>query len=145
MNDDDKKIKELKPEDAENVSLEDSFYKLGLEKKIRQTFRVPVAEGDNVKAIIDDIEYEVADIATKGIGIRITKLDKFKLGQTIKPLRVIIQDKTFRLEGRIVHITPDGPDTSVCGIEFINLPAGSRDMLLDYLKKYGSFDMNSVY
>ena len=145
MSDEDKKSKDLKPKDAADVSLENSFYKLALEKKIRQTFRVPVAEGDNVKVIINDIEYDVADIATKGIGIRITKLDKFEVGQTIKPLRIIILDKTFRLEGKIVHITPDGPDTSTCGIEFTNLPVGSRDMMLNYLKKYGSFDMNTVF
>ena len=127
------------------VSLEDSFFKLGLEKRIRQTFRVPIDESDNVKVIIDNIDYEVMDLASMGIGIKITKLDKFQVGDVINPLRVIINDRTFRLEGEIVHITPDSPDTSLCGIKFHNMTAEIREMLLDYLHKYGSFDMDSVY
>ena len=141
-----KKKKDETGGDPEVVaSLENSFFKLGLEKKIRQTFRVPIDESDNVKAIIDNIDYEVIDIASMGIGIKITKLDKFQVGDIIKPLRVIINERTFRLEGEIMHITPDSPDTSLCGIKFLNMTAQIRETLLDYLHKYGSFDMNSVY
>lgn len=128
-----------------NTTLEDSFYKLGLEKKIRQTFRVPIDETDNVKVIIDNIDYEVIDIASTGIGIKITKLDKFNIGQVLTPLRVIINDQTFRLEGEIIHITPTGQDISLCGIKFRNMTDKIRDTLLDYLQKYGSFDMEVVY
>ena len=125
--------------------LETSFYELGKENKIRQTFRVPVEEKDNIKIVIDDIEFDVMDIATKGVGIRITKLDKFSIGEILKPIRVIINDKTFRLEGEVVHITTETSDTSICGIKFINMSAESRDMLLDYLQKYGSFDTEAVF
>lgn len=125
--------------------LENSFYELGKENKIRETFRVPVEEKDNIKIVYDDIEYDVIDIATKGIGIRITKLDKFSVGDTLKPLRVVIKDKTFRLEGAVVHVTTETSDTSICGIKFINMSSESRGMLLDYLQKYGTFDMDSVF
>ena len=125
--------------------LEKSFYELGMEKKIRQTFRVPVEDKDNVKIVYDDIEYDVVDIATKGIGIRATKLDKFSMGDILKPIRVVIKDKTFRLEGEIVHVTPETADTSICGIKFINMSNEAREMLLEYLQNHGSFGMEAVF
>lgn len=131
--------------DGDGVSYENSFYQLGLEQKIRETFRVPVDDDDSVKVIFSDIEFDVVNVATKGVGIRITKLDKFEVGEQLKPLRLIINDKTFRLEGEIVHITPENPDTSVCGIRFTNMQDSTVDMLLNYLQKYGSFDMDTVY
>jgi hypothetical protein len=125
--------------------LENSFYELGMENKIRQTFRVPVEEKDNIKIVYDDIEYDVVDLATKGIGVRTTKLDKFSVGDILKPIRVVIKDKTFRLEGEVVHVTPETADTSICGIKFINMSPESRTMLLEYLQKNGSFGMETVF
>ena len=126
-------------------NLENSFYELGLEKKIRQTFRVPVEDADNVKVIFDDIEFDVVDIAIKGIGIRITKLDKFSIGEILKPMRLIINDNKILLEGQIVHITPETNDTSICGLKFINMSSENKNMLLVYLQTFSSFDLNTVF
>ena len=132
-------------EEDKTVSLAESFLELGTSNKIRQTYRVQVAEGEHIKVIINDIEYEVVDIASKGVGLRITKLDKFSVGEIVKPIRMVLHNKTFRLTGKIVHVTSEGPETSLCGVEFVNLTDESRAVLLDYLKNNSAFDLDTVF
>lgn len=135
----------LSSDDNGKVSLAESFIELGNSKKIRQTYRVQVAEDEHVKVIINDIEHEVIDIGSKGVGLRITKLDKFTVGEIIKPIRIVLQNKTFRFAGKVVHVTSEGLDTSLCGVEFVEMSDESRKVLLDYLKSNSSFDLDTVF
>ena len=85
----------------------------------RNYFRIDVRENDTVSITINTIPYAVIDIGDRGIGIRLTSEDIFVSVGDELPLELKIDKQVFKLQGKVVHISPSEPGELLCGIKYI--------------------------
>lgn len=104
-------------------------------KIIRNYFRITVRESDRIKIMADGQQYPIVDVGDKGVGIRLTEEDIFLSVEDPLNLELNLQDKILHLQGRIVHISPDGSGNYLCGIEFKDIDAKHRKKIMKYLQQ----------
>lgn len=100
----------------------------------RKYFRISVKGNDDISVKVNEVEYEVFDVAEHGIGIRFTPEDILVAVGDELPIELKIMGAVYNLKGKVVHISPTGPEEFLCGIDLINLDKQSKDELLSYLQ-----------
>lgn len=104
-------------------------------KIIRNYFRITVRETDRIKIMADGHQYPIVDVGDKGVGIRLTEEDIFLSVSDPLEIELDLQGKPLHLQGKIVHISPDGSGHYLCGIEFQKIDAKQRKKILAYLQQ----------
>ncbi|MDA8165391.1 MAG: PilZ domain-containing protein [Desulfobacteraceae bacterium] len=102
-----------------------------LEQVIRQIYRVPVEKEDKVTVAIDGNNYDVVNLGSHGIGIRLPNPPSFSVDARNHEIRLGIGGKILLLTGKIVHVTPYGADSHLCGIKLVDMGKETEQLLLD--------------
>ena len=105
-----------------------------IQEVIRQYFRITVKETDSITIKVDGQKYDVVDVGERGIGIRLSPEDIFLAVEDVLEIELNLDGTVNNLQGKVVHISPDGPEDFLCGIEFIKIDQKSNKHLLDYLQ-----------
>jgi hypothetical protein len=106
---------------------------MDLQEIMRKYFRISVKGNGNISIKINEAKYEVIDVGDRGIGIKLTPEDIFVAVEDELPIELKIEGIIHNLQGKVVHISPSGPEEFLCGIEFINLEKKAKEDLLEYL------------
>ncbi len=107
---------------------------MDLEEIMRKYFRIKVRGNGDISIKINDAKYEVIDVGDHGIGINLSPEDIFVAVEDELPIELRIAGVIHNLQGKVVHISPAGPEEFLCGIEFINIDKKSKDELMKYLQ-----------
>jgi len=100
----------------------------------RSYFRIDVRGNDSVSIRINNIPYEIIDIGERGIGIRFTSEDIFiSVGDEL-PIELRIESQDFKLQGKVVHISPSEPEELLCGIQFLSVDEKTQAKMMKQLK-----------
>jgi len=105
-----------------------------IQEVIRKYFRITVKETDSITIKVDGQKYDVVDVGERGIGIRLSPEDIFLAVEDVLEIELNLDGTVNNLQGKVVHISPDGPEDFLCGIEFIKIDQKSKKHLLDYLQ-----------
>lgn len=105
-----------------------------IQEVIRQYFRITVKETDSITIKVDGQKYDVVDVGERGIGIRLSPEDIFLAVEDVLEIELNLDGTVNNLQGKVVHISPDGPEDFLCGIEFIKIDQKIKKHLLDYLQ-----------
>jgi len=108
---------------------------MDLQEIMRKYFRISVKESSDVSMRINDAHYDVIDVGDSGIGIRLTPEDIFIAAEDQLPIELKIKGVVHKMQGKVVHISPAGPEEYLCGIEFINIDKKSKNKLMEYLQE----------
>ena len=101
-----------------------------VDKSIRSSFRVPVEEIQNIKLIINEIQYRVFDISPGGVGFGLKDNSLFSIDEIIENCEFHILDQSFKsLKAKIVHFSKGTVMPLQCGIKWIDLDDESSDQL----------------
>ena len=109
---------------------------MDLQEIMRKYFRVSVKGSSAISIKINEVPYDVIDVGDHGIGIRLTSEDIFIAVDDELPIELRIKDVVHKLQGKVVHISPAGPQEFLCGIDFINLDQKIKEELMAYLQSY---------
>ena len=109
---------------------------MDLQEIMRKYFRISVKENDAISININNVPYDVIDVGDRGIGIRLNPEDIFVAVEDELPVELKIDDTVHNLQGKVVHISPSGPEEYLCGIEFINIDKNTQEKLMAYLQSY---------
>jgi hypothetical protein len=107
---------------------------MDLHEIARKYFRISVKGNDAVSIKINKIPYEVLALNDGGIGIRLGSEDILVAVGDELPLELKIEDLVQKLQGKVVHISPSGPEEFLCGIEFLNMDKTTKAKLMDFLE-----------
>ena len=105
-----------------------------IQEVIRHYFRITVKETDSITIKVDGQKYDVVDVGDNGIGIRLSPEDIFLAVEDELGIELNIDGIVHNLQGKVVHISPNGPEEFLCGIEFVKLDVKSKDQLMGYLQ-----------
>ena len=108
---------------------------MDLQEIMRKYFRISVKENSDVSMMINEVHYDLIDVGDSGIGIRLTPEDIFIAAEDELPIELKIKGVVHNMQGKVVHISPAGPEEFLCGIEFINIDKKSKDKLMEYLQE----------
>jgi c-di-GMP-binding flagellar brake protein YcgR len=108
---------------------------MDLQEIMRKYFRISVKGSSDVSMKINEAHYDVIDIGDSGLGIRLTPEDIFIAAEDVLPIELKIKGVVHKMQGKVVHITPAGPEEFLCGIEFINIDKKSKEELMAYLQE----------
>ena len=109
---------------------------MDLQEVMRKYFRISVKGNGDISMKINDAKYEVIDVGDRGIGIKLTPEDIFVAVEDELPIELKIKGVIHNLQGKVVHISPAGPEEFLCGIEFIKLDKKTKDELMQFLQNY---------
>ena len=101
---------------------------------MRKYFRVNLKGNNDISAIINDAKYEVFDISEGGIGILLGPEDIFIAEGDELHIELTIKEAIHYLQGKVAHISPESPGELLCGIEFINIDKGKKDILAQFVE-----------
>ena len=107
---------------------------MDLQEIMRKYFRISVKGNGDISIKINEAKYEVIDVGDNGIGIKLSPEDIFVAVEDELPIELKIEGMVHNLQGKVVHISPAGPEEFLCGIEFINIDKKSKDDLMNYLR-----------
>ena len=107
---------------------------MDLQEIMRKYFRISVRGNGDISIKINEAEYEVIDLGDNGIGLKFSPEDIFVAVEDELPIELTIEGMIHHLQGKVVHISPAGPEEFLCGIEFINIDKKSKDDLMNYLQ-----------
>jgi c-di-GMP-binding flagellar brake protein YcgR len=100
-----------------------------LEQIIRQIYRIPIKKEDGIAVTINGDDYEVVNLGSHGIGIRLSPPGHFEVSNQDHDVRLLLDGELLRLKGKIVHVTRHGADY-LCGIKFSGLDELTQNKLL---------------
>jgi hypothetical protein len=107
---------------------------MDLQDIMRKYFRISVKGNGDISIKINEAKYEVIDVGDRGIGIKLTPEDIFVTVEDELPIELKIGGIIHNLQGKVVHISPAGPEEFLCGIEFIKIDKNSKEKLMEYLQ-----------
>jgi len=105
-----------------------------IQEVIRHYFRINVRDTDSIAIKVNGQKYDVVDVGDCGIGIRLSSEDIFLAVGEILGIELNIDTIVLNLQGTVVHISPNGPEEFLCGIEFIEIAPKSKEQLMNYLQ-----------
>jgi len=108
---------------------------MDLQEIMRKYFRISVKDSSEISMRINEARYDIVDVGDSGIGIRLTPEDIFIAAEDELPIELKIQGVVHNMQGKVVHISPAGPEEFLCGIEFINIDEKSKNKLMEYLRE----------
>jgi c-di-GMP-binding flagellar brake protein YcgR len=100
-----------------------------LEQIIRQIYRIPIQKEDGIAVTINGDDYEVVNLGSHGIGIRLLLPQHFEVNSQDHDIKLLLDGELLQLKGKIVHVTKHGPDY-LCGIKFSGLDEATQNKLL---------------
>jgi hypothetical protein len=100
-----------------------------LEQIIRQIYRIPITKADNVAVKIDGHDYEVVNLGSHGIGIRMPPPGVFQVNNEEHLVTLLLDGEVLHLRGKIIHLTKHGIDF-LCGVKFTDLDEETQKKLL---------------
>jgi len=109
---------------------------MDLEEIKRNYFRIGVRGNDAVSISINSVPYEVLDIGDNGIGIRLTAEDIFLSVGDELPLELTLEKQVFKIQGKVVHISPSEPEELLCGIKFMTIEKKTKTKLMKQLQSF---------
>jgi c-di-GMP-binding flagellar brake protein YcgR len=101
---------------------------------MRKHFRVSVKGNTDISDKINDVEYEMFDVSEGGLGILLSSEDIFISEGDELQIELTIKETTYNLQGKVAHISPEGPGEQLCGIEFINIDKDTKDKLAQFVQ-----------
>ena len=107
---------------------------MDLDEIKRNSFRVGVRGNDAVSITINRVPYEIVDIGNRGIGLRLTTEDIFVSVGDELPIELKIENHLFKLQGKVVHISPSEPDELLCGIQFMTIDKKTEAKFMEQLQ-----------
>ena len=107
---------------------------MDLQEIIRKYFRINVEGNGDISLKINEAKYEVIDLGDNGIGLKLSSEDLFIAVEDELQIELTIEEMIHHLKGKVVHISPAGPEEYLCGIEFISISKESKDKLIKYLQ-----------
>jgi len=107
---------------------------MDLQEIMRKYFRVSVKGNGDISIKINEAKYDVIDVGDNGIGIKLTPEDIFVAVEDELPIELKIEGMIHNLQGKVVHISPAGPEEFLCGIELINIDKKAKKKLMSYLQ-----------
>ena len=101
---------------------------------MRKHFRVSVKGNNDISVKINDVKYEMFDISEGGIGILLSPEDIFISEGDELQIELNIEETPQNLQGKVAHISPEGPEELLCGIEFINIGKEIKGILAQFVQ-----------
>lgn len=101
-----------------------------LEQIIRQIYRIPITETDDVSVKINGEKHEVVNLGSHGIGVLLKQADSLDVNNQTHDVDLRLNGERLLLKGKIVHVTPYSADHYLCGMKLINLDDASQEKLL---------------
>ena len=99
---------------------------------LRHFFRLPVDESAKIRVSIDGREYQVVNLASSGVGIRLLQRDVFQINDYLNRVELEIEGKCLYSQGRVIHVSLDD-DSWLCGVELVELDKEGQVVLRDYV------------
>ncbi|MBW2466322.1 MAG: PilZ domain-containing protein [Deltaproteobacteria bacterium] len=107
---------------------------MDLQEAMRKIFRIDISDNDDLSVKINDKTYELFDLGDNGIGLKLGTEDIFlDVGDELS-VELTIKNKVLNLQGKVVHISPEGLVDRLCGIEFFNIDNEAQENLKEYIK-----------
>ncbi len=103
-----------------------------LKKVMRHSYRGPVSEADTAEVEIDQQVFQLIDIGSRGIGIRLPRADFFAVGST-HTLLLRLGTESLTLKGKVTHISLDDANRAHCGIGLTDLSPEDEQKLQQFL------------
>jgi len=107
---------------------------MDLQEIKRKYFRISVQGNDDISMKINDASFEVIDMGDHGIGIRLSSEDIFFAVDDELSIKLELKGIVHNFLGKVVHISPFGPEEYLCGIDLVNLDEQTKDELRGYLE-----------
>lgn len=104
-------------------------------KIIRQVFRLPIDERDNVSIKINSASYDIINIGTNGVGLLIDSDVPFSVDQPLPSIELHLDKDLLKLKGRVVHVSPREFQL-ICGIEFITPSKEDAEKIMQFLRRH---------
>ncbi len=101
---------------------------------VRKYFRVNLKENNDISVMINDAKYEIVDISEGGIGILLNPEDIFIAEGDELHIELTMKGSPNYLQGKVTHISTGSPGESLCGIEFINIDQGKKDIVAQFVE-----------
>lgn len=99
----------------------------------RKCFRGPVSADDAALVRVNNQQFKVVDIGSRGVGIILPSADTLCVGGTVS-IKLLLQGKVFSLQGEIMHITPISNASFLCGVKLININYETEQKLQAFLQ-----------
>jgi PilZ domain len=109
---------------------------MDLQKIKRKEFRINVKGNAAFALKINNVPYELIDISSSGLGIKLTAEDIFFNVKDEMQFEIAVENQIFKLKGKIVHINPIGPEDFKCGIQLDDYDQDTKTKWINFLKAY---------
>ena len=106
-----------------------------IQKISRNSFRIPVHGSDNLALRINNHPYDIINITSAGISIRLAYADDFRVGDIIDAIELDIEGAVITFQGRVRHISPRDSDGYLCGIKLMDSVKRRKRNFLDFIQK----------
>ena len=107
---------------------------MDLQETMRKHFRINVKGNSDITVKINDAKYDVIDVGNYGIGIKFGPEDILFTVKDELSVELKIMGEIHNLQGKVVHINPEGPKDFLCGIKFIDLDKKVKEKLIDFMQ-----------
>jgi c-di-GMP-binding flagellar brake protein YcgR len=103
---------------------------------VRNSFRIPIEDAENVFLAIDKIRYPVFDICPHGIGIIPEDNATFFIDEVIENCDLHIFDQLLKnLKARVIHCSLGEKMSRQCGFQWIDIDRQRLDQLNEIVLK----------
>jgi hypothetical protein len=107
---------------------------MDLQEIIRKYFRINVKGNDAFSIKVNNVPYELLEIGDTGIGIKLTSEDIFFTVEDKLPIELKAEDQVYNFQGKVIHISPSGPEDFLCGIEFMNVDKDTQTKWMNFVQ-----------
>ena len=107
---------------------------MDLQEAMRKNFRINVTGNGDISVKINDAKYDIINVGNNGIGIKFGPEDILVTVKDELSVELKIMGARHNLQGKVVHISPEGPEDLLCGIEFINLDQKVKEKLIEFMQ-----------
>lgn len=107
---------------------------MGMETIARKNYRINARGNDTVSFKINKAPYEIIDINSGGISIRLTNEEALVAAGEELACELQINGLTQTIRGKVVHVTPLRPGYSLAGLQFLDIAGEIREKLLHFLQ-----------
>ncbi len=103
---------------------------------VRQAFRCPVSDKDNVLAILRQKTYSLANVSAAGIAVYADSCLDFEEGEILEETELLLGSQRLTgLTGKVVHCSVNASGSLHFGIEWQNLDGENQEILYKALAK----------
>ncbi len=121
--------------DLSRAYYSNSDYVSGGDGRPRDSFRMPLADEHEVRAVVDGESFPLLDIGSRGIGIQLSDPDRFVRGEFLAHVVIIIGDDKLIMKGKVIHVTRE-KELTVCGIALKGLDDATEARLQSFLQQH---------